>query len=568
MSHQELEQAKSERAERERVITAVNFGAALQDLIVHARLEKNGPDATPRRWGGAQFPPDLEYRINPETLLRNTCRKLLNLEETLLRLLKLEETLLRPEQHRETRQRQHQGQQAAPGTEAPGAGAPGAGAPGAEAPGVGALPAPSKQLTIKEKIDQLIAFARSNPHSKLESHLLDIDEMICKWDALIVERIVDFPAVFSGYRAGKALSMTRWKIWEAKRWNTVDGNPYIDPWREAFSRERIDEIKRHVSSLSTVLDPQAVAVVTTSLGYWRESLLALTSSRESSEVLPRARWRRVLHTISTFIQKISTIRESPSTIRKSSLGGSAQASEIAISSKQGERLRTALDEQITTWLDVLTGRRPLESFPIVGIVTALTKKMAATLWKKLIRFLIIIGISVAVLLVLGTLIAVAIMVLNDFRSGNRSLDWQGLLASIGTAFAAIFTFIVVQGRSLFDRGSDEDPRGMRNRGGQWGSYGMGGFMNVFWRSGYGARGSTGVPSLKQNALSNVVAQIQLEEYNLAVSDPLVRCFLALMDQKSAKGDPQEDAERFLRLVYGDRSNLDRLLPTFKDLYKH
>jgi len=390
--------------------------------------------------------------------------------------------------------------------------------------------------------------------------------MICKWDALIVDRLVDFPVVFSGYRTGKALSLTRWKIWEAKRWNSVDANLHIDLWSEAFGKKRIGEIKRHVYALSTVLDPQAVAVVTTSLGYWREALLTLTSAETSLGPGSRVRWRRVL-------QRMSTLGE-PSQAQ------SPQPSEIKISPEYGEPLQIALDEQITNWLDVLTERRPLKSFPVVGIVTALTKKLAATWWKKLIRIVIIGGIIAAVLLVLGTLAAVAYKVGSDLWYGSTSLNLPELLASVGTAFAAVFTFMAVQGRALFDRsantihrisGSDDYPPGqMPNRGGSWGSHGAGGFMSMFFsRSSYGVGSSTGVlTGLKQDALSKVVEQLELEEYNLAVSGPLVRCFLALTGQESAKGDPQEEAERFLRSVYKEKSNLDRLLPAFKDLYKH
>ena len=63
----------------------------------------------------------------------------------------------------------------------------------------------------------------------------------------------------------------------------------------------------------------------------------------------------------------------------------------------------------------------------------------------------------------------------------------------------------------------------------------------------------------------MVEQLRLEKLNLAVSDPLVRCVLALEGQE--KGDPAKDAERFLRLVYEDGSNLKRLRPVFKELYK-
>ena len=77
-----------------------------------------------------------------------------------------------------------------------------------------------------------------------------------------------------------------------------------------------------------------------------------------------------------------------------------------------------------------------------------------------------------------------------------------------------------------------------------------------------------VAELKEDVLSNVVEQLRLEELNLAVNEPLVRCVLALNDRRSKKGDPLKDAERFLRLIYGDQSNIDRLRPAFTDLYKH
>ena len=48
----------------------------------------------------------------------------------------------------------------------------------------------------------------------------------------------------------------------------------------------------------------------------------------------------------------------------------------------------------------------------------------------------------------------------------------------------------------------------------------------------------------------------------------MRCVLTLNDRRSKKGDPLKDAERFLRLIYGDQSNIDRLRPAFNDLYKH
>ena len=72
--------------------------------------------------------------------------------------------------------------------------------------------------------------------------------------------------------------------------------------------------------------------------------------------------------------------------------------------------------------------------------------------------------------------------------------------------------------------------------------------------------------LKDDVISQLVAQIRLEELNIAACKPLVDFVLALNDKDT--NDPMEDAQRFLKLVYGKRSNLDRLLPAFKSLYKN
>jgi hypothetical protein len=66
----------------------------------------------------------------------------------------------------------------------------------------------------------------------------------------------------------------------------------------------------------------------------------------------------------------------------------------------------------------------------------------------------------------------------------------------------------------------------------------------------------------------VVDQLRGEELNLAVSEPLMRCVLGLNDGEVKKGDSLKDAERFLRLIHRNKSNLDRLRPVSKDLYKH
>jgi hypothetical protein len=66
----------------------------------------------------------------------------------------------------------------------------------------------------------------------------------------------------------------------------------------------------------------------------------------------------------------------------------------------------------------------------------------------------------------------------------------------------------------------------------------------------------------------VVDQLRGEELNLAVSEPLMRCVLGLNDGEVKKGDSLKDAERFLRLIHRNKSNLDGLRLVSKDLYKH
>src|SRR5215210_4186031 len=85
LAQQPTSAAPPAAAERERVAAAVEFGAALENLVAYARLWHEESDATPRE-SGPPFPPDLLIHRDPEDLLRSTCQKLLKLEPTLLGL--------------------------------------------------------------------------------------------------------------------------------------------------------------------------------------------------------------------------------------------------------------------------------------------------------------------------------------------------------------------------------------------------------------------------------------------------------------------------------------------------
>lgn len=131
-----------------------------------------------------------------------------------------------------------------------------------------------------------------------------------------------------------------------------------------------------------------------------------------------------------------------------------------------------------------------------------------------------------------------------------------VLGSLGTVLIAIFgALFAPRNQSSFGSGAMGGARGGPRGGGAW-------------RGGYGAGAALAnvAATLKEDVFSSVIEQLRLEEINLAINDPLIRCVLSLEGQET--GDPQKNAERFLHLVYKDQSNLNRLQPIFKDLYKY
>jgi hypothetical protein len=505
--------------ERERVVAAMEFGATLQDLVAHSqdltlnpqplRDEPETPQGPKPR-----FLPDLSQRRSPESRILGALQKLLKLEPTLLQFERFYDGVSHV-----------------------------------------ALPSEKEEVQVKQKIDSLLeAHEQGNGRShELESLLSELEEAIYRWDDAIVDFVVDTPMMLNGYKVGKALNLTRWQIWVAKQAAPTDGNPPVDAWNVAFGKQRIGEIQRRINALSSVLDPQAITVVSTSLGYWRNALLRLSST------------------------------ERPSRNRRRSMRPSSSIEQtIRISPEHGEKLLPALEEQVANWFDVLTGRRDPHSFPVAGIVTALTKNLTANLSARLLRPLIPALTIIAVLAILAALLVAVVLLLANTAPGagilpggaNGATDGdlgRALLASVGTVLSGIFTFLAVQGRSLLGWGA-ADRNQVRERADTPEE-------RPDYRTEPATQTSDGVAAaaselqvswqeLRQDVLSNVVEQIRLEELNLAVSEPLVRCILTLNDEESGKGDPLEDAERFLWDVYGNKSNLARLRPVFEDLYKY
>lgn len=121
----------------------------------------------------------------------------------------------------------------------------------------------------------------------------------------------------------------------------------------------------------------------------------------------------------------------------------------------------------------------------------------------------------------------------------------------------------MQGRALFDRGTEvmnrEDRSDLRNRSGWRGSY-------------YGSMGFTSSSSevtvvdfevprmLKRDVLSNIIEQNLSGRVQPGDQRFSGGCVLVIGGRESEKGDPQDNVERFLRLVYGKKSNLNRFQP--------
>lgn len=490
--------------QRERVAAAVHFGAALEELVARCRLQLDGPDAP--RASGPRFPTDLSHRRDPEASLQVTLQKLLALEPKVIR-----------------------GSQAETGVTTDGASdgsVLGTGEPPPDAPpaGIGVMTAASpKAALVRDGIGALLNGGLGD--------LTGLDDLIGEWDTYVVDSIAAFPEVLTGYKVGKALSLTRWRIWAAKYQTPVEGDWISEAWGRAFGSGRIREIQRQVNALSGVFDPLAVTVVATSLGYWRNALLTLPNI---------------------------TARPGP---RPNPTTPTARPQTISIPDGAGHELEEALEKQLDNWLDLLTERRPPESFSVAGIVTSLTKdltgELAAGWGARIARSIVPVFAVLAFLGIAATVVAALVLFLPQTQGGDVTGGQVGGLAATG--LSGVFALLVARGRSLFDRGAGAVERlqgrmdALDNRLGE-ASDRTPAARQVSWQG------------LKDDVLSQLVGQIRLEELNIAVSEPLVGFVLALNDDES--DDPKEDAQRFLRLAYGNRSNLDRLVPVFKEFYKN
>ena len=79
------------------------------------------------------------------------------------------------------------------------------------------------------------------------------------------------PEVLTAYELGKALSLTSWQIWSAQA-NAVPGtDPVAEAWQAAVNKDRVGQIRRHLTTLTGAMDPQIIASVSASLSFWRRA---------------------------------------------------------------------------------------------------------------------------------------------------------------------------------------------------------------------------------------------------------------------------------------------------------
>lgn len=271
--------AQQPPVDRKVVIAAMRFGEALEELVARCRLQPDTPDAP--RVLDSRFPQDLSHRRSPKALLLGTLQKLLTLEQTVILEFRRTETGTTdqalpsgdPGNRRQT--------ETGPPSPEPRPGGPGT--PASRPDGLGSQQTeanatvaelPSLKIKIEQKISELLGAYEGNASPENLYRYLSgpdgIDEAIRRWDDSIVD-IVDNLAILSSYKVGKALSLTRWQIWASKHPTSAEGVSPSEPWKEAwdkaFREQRIGEIQRHLNLLSTVLDSQAVTVVSTGLGY-------------------------------------------------------------------------------------------------------------------------------------------------------------------------------------------------------------------------------------------------------------------------------------------------------------
>ncbi|MGI9148475.1 MAG: hypothetical protein ACR2IK_18310 [Chloroflexota bacterium] len=342
-----------------------------------------------------------------------------------------------------------------------------------------------------------------------------IGSFVRLWDADVVDAIIDQPPqVLTAYELGKALSLTSWQIWTAQT-SVVPGTPPgTDPiasaWQAVLNKDRVDQIRRHLTTLAASMDAQVIVSVSASLSFWRRAyaLGELCGSATPNPTNP-----------------------------------------IPADASGRTALQTTLDQQLANWYDLLAGRRKLDSFAVTGIVSSLLRDYAQRRWSGLGPALLLAGGVLVVIVLVGVLVWAVL-------GGNVA---AGAGAGLTGGLTSLAGFFVARGAGLLDRSSQtiQDLQGRVNE--------------IQARLvGIGVSSQNEPPqltfeSLGRSVLAQVVAQIRLEEAKLAISQPLID-YITQTDGDQA---PEQVAKNFLnRIMENDeQSNMERLENVLEGLYR-
>jgi hypothetical protein len=370
--------------------------------------------------------------------------------------------------------------------------------------------------TIGTRIDALLqTYEQKGSVAPLLTGDQRIGSFVRLWDADVVDTIIDQPPeILTAYELGKALSLTSWQIGTAQA-SVPPGAPAgTDPvagaWQAALNKDRVAQIRRHLTTLADSMDPQIVASVSASLSFWRRAY------------------------------------------ELGDLCGSATpnpANPIPAGADGRTALQTALDQQLANWYDLLTGRRRLDSFPVTGVVSSLMRDYAQTRFPGLGPG-VLLGAGILVVIVVVAVLAWAIL------GGNVA---AGAGAGLTGGLTSLVGFFVARGAGLLDRGS-QTVQDLQSRVTQ--------IQAQLAATGAGVQNQPPqltFESLGRSVLGQVVAQIHLEEAKLAISQPLID----YITQADRNKGPEQVAKDFLQKIMenDEQSNLERLQNVLDGLYQ-
>jgi hypothetical protein len=409
--------------------------------------------------------------------------------------------------------------------------------------------APATPPDLRAAVQSWIAGGTSDP-SPILTALLALDTMLVPY--LVTEE--PDSASETAYELGKALSLTYWDVAIASRQANPDG--IARAWAILFAAERVSAMQRRLSLVGPIfsapnsggIDPtaeqiaQAMQVVSGSLEYWRNTLLHLDKITGIAGHHPPA---------------AATATTAPPSAPIDPVIQRALAGQPEVLSP----LLSSLQAQQTIWYDVLTGRQSVESLCPTGILLSLAEDLTGHTWGRIWHLLrrslpLLVGLLVTIG-VLGGMVALGIGVLHNVAGENTS---GSAVASVLTVLGAGLTYAAAIGAALVRRGR------IASRLLEVSTQEAAAAVQQTTQAVASVAGPAGgqAASLVHEGLDNVVEQITQEERTVMVTLPLVQFVLERANRQT--GDPLQDATAFLRLVYQGRSNLERLLAIFPELY--